>query len=147
MMKSFVRRLVPILTLGVLWALTASSQAQAQIPPNATPVFVKTAAPNSEGGSRTQPYSSQLEGDYVAASIPGGAWVQFLDASGNPIPASVATPYKVAYFKVVKTGAPLDRLTLYVVLLIVALVMVLFGWGLRRRAARVEAGPRGSFGR
>lgn len=88
----------------------------------------------NEDGTSGSPYTEFKEGKAYAQSLPGGGWLYFR----NPTTGQWERTY-VPEALPGGLGAPLPNATLYVLLGVLALILILFGRQLQRRARQ----PRG----
>jgi hypothetical protein len=86
----------------------------------------------NEDGSKERPYNTENEGRAYARSLPTGARLHIIDASGNETIVPVDPVYTGP------EGTPLPRFTLYALLAVLALALILVGWQLLRRSRRFE---------
>jgi hypothetical protein len=85
----------------------------------------------NEDGSKENPYNSLKEGEAYGQSLPYGARLHVIDKDGKE------AVYTVEPVRTGPEGIPLPRLVLYILLAILAIVLILSGWRVRRRAKRI----------
>jgi hypothetical protein len=123
--------------VAVVLATIRLSTALSVIAQGPEEVYVKEEWAGNEAGTKVQPYNTLKEGIAYARSRPDGGFVYAYkgkDKDGNDV-----WEYEGYYPCVVacREGVPLPTLTLYALLAVLAVVLLLWGWRLRRRAHRL----------
>ena len=136
---SFAVIIVIVLLLSVLPAMAHDSAQRNQVDrllqATPTPIYVDLRrAAGNEDGSQANPYNTRREGEGLARSLVTGGYVLVINQNGTPEPV-----YLIKSAVLGVAGSPLPRLTLYILLAILALVLILASWFFRRRAVQLEA--------
>jgi hypothetical protein len=84
----------------------------------------------NEDGSQTSPYNTVSEGRAYAQSLPNGGYIYVRNSTTGNWEKSYVPPARSGV-----TGDPLPNLTLYVVLGLLAVVLIVTGWLMRRRTS------------